>query len=362
MTNDITFAIAIPVGPGEQEVRNTLASLDIQAPPPNLAILDASGETIVTQTVEKYSHLIKYNRCGIDMGQSAAIIEGWQALDGNVFGWLNVDDYLLPGALARVADEFRAHPEVDVIYGQSIYLDDAGAITGFHPSIHTISPLIYRACIISQPSCFIRRHAIEAVGGLNPDLLFTMDWDLWQRLFDNGARFKMLDQVLSAVTISQDTKTGNLRLSRLQEIQALTARTGWYVSLKSLFGFTAYHFMTYVFSKNTKRLLKSIWPSHGNSVSGVSPDGIIRSSALMPMPVIEAKAVNTLNITLEDSHVETTELSLVDDTGHVAAQAVPADGMASLTVPEGRTQEDELLYLQIKTKAPVRFIKANWCA
>lgn len=45
-----------------------------------------------------------------DRGQVDALNKGLQAVTGDVLGWLNGDDMLLPGALARAVDAFGLIP------------------------------------------------------------------------------------------------------------------------------------------------------------------------------------------------------------------------------------------------------------
>ena len=54
-----------------------------------------------------------------DAGQSAAINQGWQQTQGEIIGWLNSDDRLAPGALARVGDFFANHPITSIPKGRS---------------------------------------------------------------------------------------------------------------------------------------------------------------------------------------------------------------------------------------------------
>ena len=37
--------------------------------------------------------------------------------------YLNADDLLLPGSIAYIGQFFREHPEVDVVYGDRVVID-----------------------------------------------------------------------------------------------------------------------------------------------------------------------------------------------------------------------------------------------
>src|SRR4051812_39375084 len=59
-----------------------------------------------------------------DKGQVDAINKGLAAVTGDVIGWINSDDLLLPGALAKVAAAFRAQPETEWVHGRCVIIDE----------------------------------------------------------------------------------------------------------------------------------------------------------------------------------------------------------------------------------------------
>ena len=64
---------------------------------------------------------------GPDRGQADAINKGFARVSGEIMGWVNSDDLLLPGTLAHVARFFRDHPEIDLVYGHRIIIDEQRA-------------------------------------------------------------------------------------------------------------------------------------------------------------------------------------------------------------------------------------------
>lgn len=225
-TPGLRFAIAIPVGAWHDSLAATLESLAIQTPRPDVALLDASGDPRVAALADSFGDLFAYRRHAPDAGQSAAIAEGWKALDGDILHWLNVDDALLPGALASVTRAFEANPEADIVYGHSIVLDGEGALRGAHPAVEPDRLAdLPRDCVISQPSCFARRTAVERAGGLDNRFHYVMDWDLWTRLHANGAQFHFVNEFLSQVVWGPDTKTADLNLRKLGEMFQIVKRT-----------------------------------------------------------------------------------------------------------------------------------------
>jgi len=53
-----------------------------------------------------------------DTGQSDAINKGFLRATGDLMGWLNADDYYLPGGLDAIAHAAEKYPEADVGEGR----------------------------------------------------------------------------------------------------------------------------------------------------------------------------------------------------------------------------------------------------
>lgn len=246
----LTFALAMPIGPsadGHPLLTAALRSIAAQGERVQLAVLDASGNAETAATLDRYSGLISHRRTGPDGGQAAAIQEGWDRLEGDVYGWLNADDLLYPDALAVAARHFEARPDASAVTGQSLFFDFDGAsgaytFTGLHPEVRAPDDALFRTNTISQPSTFVRRRALEAVGWLDTGLHYTMDWDLWVRLHAAGLAFVYEPSVLSAVLMTPGTKTSRFNSGRRREIGALVAEhAGWLAAQKSLVAFWLTH-------------------------------------------------------------------------------------------------------------------------
>lgn len=241
MSETVNFAAAVPVGAWHDFLPSTFESLASQNIPLQVALLDASNDPRVAAAADASGIKFIYRRHGSDVGQSDAIKEGWRHTDADVVFWLNSDDRLLPGALALVSAAFQSEPGPDVVYGGSDFIDALGRRIGSHDQVEDISALLLRSNIISQPSCFARRAAVEQVGGLDGSLHYVMDWDLWVRLYRDGARFVRVDETLSAVYMGEGTKTEHVAPDRLSEVFNLVHRNaGLWPATKSTLALIAH--------------------------------------------------------------------------------------------------------------------------
>ncbi|MDB6170207.1 MAG: hyaD 2 [Verrucomicrobia bacterium] len=145
-----------------------------------------------------------------DAGQADAIAKGFARTDGepdDLMAWLNSDDVYLPGTLAYVSGYFSRHPEVDVVYGQRILIDENSQEVGrwFLPP-HD-DEMLKLNDYVPQESLFWRRRIWDRVGGIDPAFRFAMDWDLLLRFQKAGARIVRVPYFLACFRIHAAQKT-----------------------------------------------------------------------------------------------------------------------------------------------------------
>jgi hypothetical protein len=145
-----------------------------------------------------------------DDGQSQAINRGFASTSGEVMGWLNSDDLLLPGALRRVGEVFCRHPEVDVVYGNRVLVDERDMQIGRWILPGHDGEVLSWADYVPQETLFWRRRAWERVGGrVDESFQFAMDWDLLVRMRDSGARFMHIPHLIGAFRVHASQKTSD---------------------------------------------------------------------------------------------------------------------------------------------------------
>jgi glycosyltransferase involved in cell wall biosynthesis len=119
-----------------------------------------------------------------NMGQTPTINRGWECSHGEIVTWLNSDDTLLPGALEKVVAFFGEHPDVDIMFGDTIFTEADG--TPIEQSkgrgVFDYTEFVVECeNPIPQPSAFIRRRVVDEVGLLDPHYYYFMDWDFFLR-------------------------------------------------------------------------------------------------------------------------------------------------------------------------------------
>ena len=102
-----------------------------------------------------------------DDGQADAVKRALSVATGEVFGFLNADDFLLcKDALSGVVDAFGSRADVDVVSFSGFYADEQGrkirpVRLRYHP-LDSLARMKYRASVL-QPATFWRRKVGEAV-------------------------------------------------------------------------------------------------------------------------------------------------------------------------------------------------------
>jgi hypothetical protein len=128
-------------------------------------------------------------------------MKGFRTATGDLFAWLNSDDYYLPHALETIAAAYRSASggPPSLIYSncyvkQFIPTLEASAAPGtFPPELYRawqpgeVSDETYRdRCPLPQQSTFFAAQAFRDVGGLDISLHYAMDYELWIKLITAG--------------------------------------------------------------------------------------------------------------------------------------------------------------------------------
>lgn len=209
-------------------LEDTLRSvLDQRYPALEFVVQDGGSTDDSVAVLRRYGSRLAHWESAADGGQSAAINLGMRRTTGEIMAYLNSDDLLLPGSLAYVAGYFQAHPEVDVVYGHRVLIDEEGREIGRWVLPPHDERAIAFADFIPQETMFWRRRAWERVGSrIDESFRFAMDWDLILRFRDAGLTFRRLPRFLGAFRVWENQKSLSwwLPVGR-RETERLTART-----------------------------------------------------------------------------------------------------------------------------------------
>lgn len=124
-----------------------------------------------------------------DNGQSDAINQALSQATGDIFAYINSDDYYQPGIFQIVAQQFSCHPNQNWLTGYSRIVDRnckviQKPITFYKNlwlNLYSHSTLLI-INYISQPSTFFKKKLFIKYGPFNESLHLTMDYDFWLKI------------------------------------------------------------------------------------------------------------------------------------------------------------------------------------
>lgn len=185
--------------------------LDQRYPSLEYIVIDGGSTDGSVAVIERHQQSLAHWVSERDHGQTDALIKGFAHARGEVQGWLCSDDLLLPGALHRIGAFFAAHPGVQAVYGDSLWIDANGDfLRPKKEGAFFRHAFLFDHNFIPQPSMFWRRSLYEQVGGLDRRFNLAMDSDLWER-FSRHTRIAHIPQYLSCMRFYPQQKTRSMR-------------------------------------------------------------------------------------------------------------------------------------------------------
>ncbi len=179
-------------------------------------VMDGCSSDNTIEILEKYKALDDriYYVSEKDAGMYDAINKGFTNAKGDIFAYINSDDMYTPEALNTVFLYFDSHPDIDVVYGDTLVLE--GDVNKVHINLYMPKPKSWLRAggLIAQPTVFFRRHCWDKISNLGKDVKYLGDCEYWLRLINQDYRFGKINEVL-AVELDHD---GMLRSTMEKEI------------------------------------------------------------------------------------------------------------------------------------------------
>lgn len=153
-----------------------------------------------------------------DRGPADGLNKGFSVATGDIYGFINADDLLLPGALNFVGRYFNAYRDIDVLSGAIRIIDQHGKSSIRRRTADPFDLARYAAgvCTICQQATFFRSTAFRKVGGFRADNRATWDGELLVDMALSGCKFSTVDKVLGAFRIYPNSITGSRKFSQRQ--------------------------------------------------------------------------------------------------------------------------------------------------
>jgi glycosyltransferase involved in cell wall biosynthesis len=190
-------------------------------PRTEIIVYDAGSTDGSVELLKQYHDRLTYWVSEPDRGPAHAINKGFARATGEILGWINSDDMLASDALAAVGRAFAEDPELDMVYANALYIDEANRLyladhggyrTGLYygemQPVERIPRYWSYVHAVPQPTVFFRRRLLESCGSLDERYHFIFDFELFFR-FAAKAKIKKLERTHAFYRIHRTAKTSN---------------------------------------------------------------------------------------------------------------------------------------------------------
>jgi glycosyltransferase involved in cell wall biosynthesis len=174
-------------------------------------IIDGGSSDYSVEIIKKYEPWISYWVSEKDNGQSHALVKGFNMASGTLFNWINSDDVLCKDALFNIAKAYIENPFADFIYGKNLIINKFSEKIGIfqHPKDNLRLRYLYEMPY-GQQACFFTSKIYKMVGGINTQLHFSMDYELYVKIHLLNPITIQIDDHIGAIRVHENTKTANL--------------------------------------------------------------------------------------------------------------------------------------------------------
>jgi len=144
-------------------------------------------------------------------GQSIARNKGLKEAKGEFVCFLDSDDRWLPNKLRKQLNAFLVNPDVDIVYGDYIFIDEQGnEISHNNMSRYSgnITKPLLKDNFVSMNTTMTRTTKLKAISGFNENIEVADDYDLWLRL-SVESRFLYIPELLAEYRIMNKQLSSN---------------------------------------------------------------------------------------------------------------------------------------------------------
>jgi glycosyltransferase involved in cell wall biosynthesis len=182
--------------------------LDQDYPSLEFMILDGGSSDGSQEIIQRYGRHLAFWQSQPDKGQTDALIQGFERATGDLLGWVNSDDVLLPGALQSIADAYVLYSKSG-LFGGNFFLIDRDSRISRCIRLPAQAALFARHSLFAfcQPGSFFKRQDYQAVGGLHAEFYSVMDADLYFRMTLNGTRYVHTHKYVAGFRVHGMSKT-----------------------------------------------------------------------------------------------------------------------------------------------------------
>jgi glycosyltransferase involved in cell wall biosynthesis len=197
--------------------RTIRSVLDQDHPDTEYIIVDPGSTDGSLELIRRYESRIARAIFEPDYGPADGLNKGFASATGEIFGFLNSDDILYPGAISGAVRYLLKHPKVDVVSGHAkVVGPDERVYRHTYSDRWNARKYIYSGAVLIQASTFFRRSAFEKAGKFNIENRATWDGELFFDMARVGCRFGRSDEIWCGYRLHPESITATKRLEEVR--------------------------------------------------------------------------------------------------------------------------------------------------
>ena len=179
---------------------------------PNLEyiVIDGGSSDNSVEIIQKYEPWLAYWISEEDRGQAHALNKGFARASGDIYAYLNSDDFYEPGALQSCVLGFQGGHQW--VVGRVRCWQDGVGDWPFPELPGKSFTKWFLSCPIPQPGCFWSAELHREMGRFREDLNYIIDYEFWLRLrFIKRIKPFYIDRTIAVYRLHSQSKTVALK-------------------------------------------------------------------------------------------------------------------------------------------------------
>tara|TARA_R110001583_G_scaffold89099_1_gene230313 strand:- start:1435 stop:2337 length:903 start_codon:yes stop_codon:yes gene_type:complete len=173
-----------------------------------LIVVDGNSQDNTKEILDKYNEKIDYWISEPDAGQSNAFNKGFSLCNGALLTWLNSDELFLPDAIESVVRAFKKNSRYNWFTAGIVFTDEKLNIIKMRKGEGGARVLKNLGILnVYGSSTFFTKNLFFQAGGMDEDLHYTMDTDLWWRFSNMNEEFFRVKNYLCLYRLHEGSKT-----------------------------------------------------------------------------------------------------------------------------------------------------------